>query len=91
MGLHQSVVFTCDMCESHFTVGNDMELPPGWIGVQMAVADADGYIPTHERDIYIHFCSLQCLGEYMSGDDMKERYYLADRTDNSMSDDEEDD
>jgi hypothetical protein len=58
-----------------------MELPPNWIGVQIAIANSDGYIPPHERDIYMHFCSIECLSEHADGDDFKERYYLADKMD----------
>ncbi len=86
MGLHQQVVFTCDQCDKHFTLGFDMELPPGWFGVQIAIADSDGYIPPHEREIYTHYCSLDCLAESVVDDDLKERFYLADKLD---KDDEE--
>lgn len=83
MGLLQSIVFMCDRCDKHFTIGNDMELPPGWLGVQLAIADSNGYIPTREREVYMHFCSLECLSEFIDSDELKERFYLVDKQEDS--------
>ena len=83
------MVFTCDQCGKHFTLGSDMELPPGWFGFHIAIADSDGYIPSHERDTYDHFCSIECVSEYVAGGDLKERLYLADKPDKSKDEEDE--
>ncbi len=51
---------------------NDMEMPPYWIGFQVAIADSDGLIPDHERDVYTHFCKQECLIEFVNSTEVNE-------------------
>lgn len=55
-----------------------MELPPGWLGLQVVIADTDGCVPDHEREVYCHFCTQECLAEYTASDEMRQRLALAD-------------
>jgi len=62
-------------------IEEDMDLPPYWIGMRSVIADKDGLVPPHEREetIDLHFCSVKCASEYLSGDDFKERMAMVDR------------
>lgn len=65
-----------------------MELPPGWLGLQVVIADTDGCVPDHEREVYCHFCSQNCLVEYTASIEMRQRLALAD---NNEGDEEAED
>ena len=62
-------------------LSEDMEMPPYWIGVQLAIPDIDGLIPDHERDIFVHFCEQECLIEFSNSNHIKERIMLVDAED----------
>lgn len=68
-----------------------MELPPGWLGLQVVIADIEGCVPEHEREVYCHFCSQDCLVEYTASVEMRQRLALADAegNENSGSEDKE--
>lgn len=80
MSYHNQVTFNCDSCDTNFTIDEEtMELPSGWIGIQVIVADTEGCIPEHEREVYSHLCSRECLIEFISGDEMRQRLCLVDK------------
>ncbi len=66
---------------------DSMDMPPYWFGAQFVIADQEGAIPMHERDIFLHFCSQECLAEYAAGQEIKERESLVDNSnDNNRGD-----
>ena len=90
MSFHHQVTFKCDVCDQNYTIDEDaMEIPPGWLGLQIVIADTDGCIPQHEQEIYCHFCTQECLIEYTSGDEIRRRLCTADK--DSEEDSEEPD
>lgn len=78
MSYNHQVTFQCDACETNFMVAENMELPPSWFGMQIVVADTDGGVPDHEREVFCHFCSQDCLVEFASSDEMRQRLLFAD-------------
>ena len=79
MSYSHQVTFCCDCCDTNFMIDEEaMELPPGWLGLQVVIADTDGCVPDHEREVYCHFCSQDCLAEYTASDEMRQRLALAD-------------
>lgn len=79
MSYSHQITFRCDSCDMNFMINEEsMELPPGWLGLQVVVADVDGCVPEHERDVYCHFCSQDCLVEYTSSVELRQRLALAD-------------
>lgn len=90
MSYHNQVTFHCDSCGTHFTIDEEtMELPPGWLGIQVIVADTEGGIPDHEREIYSHFCSQECLIEFAAGDEMRQRLCTVDKPKPLIDNDED--
>jgi len=82
MSFSHEVTFKCDACDTNFMIDEDlMELPPGWLGMQVVVADTDGCVPEHEREIFCHFCSQDCLIEYSSSDELRRRLAIVDKVD----------
>lgn len=80
MSFKHEVTFSCDICDTNFMIDEEeMELPPGWFGMQVIIADSEGVVPEHERDVYSHFCSQKCLIEYVKSSDMRQRLLMADR------------
>ena len=80
MSFKHDVTFFCDSCETEFMLEEEsMELPPGWLGMQVVVADSDGCVPDHEREVFCHFCSQECLFEYAASKQMLERLLLVDK------------
>ncbi len=73
------VTFKCDSCEKEHMIDEEMEMPPYWFGVQMAIADQDGMIPSHEREEYLHFCEQKCLFDFCIGKELKSRFLLVDK------------
>ncbi|MHA2279448.1 MAG: hypothetical protein ACXAC5_00955 [Promethearchaeota archaeon] len=69
-------------------IEENMELPPSWFGMQIVVADTDGCIPEHEREVFCHFCSQDCLVEFAGSDEMRQRLVLADKSINPDESDE---
>ena len=81
------ITIVCDSCEKEYMMGNNMDLPPYWLGIQLAVADKDGVVPS--KDTFVHLCSQQCFIEYAQSDAVKEKILLADKAEDSFP--EEDD
>lgn len=72
-------------------MGEEMELPPYWMGCPVSIANGEGTI---NGEVFIHACSLECLSEYMLGEVMKEKLMLIDKENDDLypeEDDEEDD
>lgn len=91
MSFSHQVTFKCDACETNFMIDEEaMELPPGWLGMQVVVADTDGCVPEHEREIFCHFCSQDCLIDYSSSSDLRHRLAMADKPEASEDSDEDD-
>lgn len=82
---HRST-FVCDNCEEQYMIVEDMDIPPRWFAVQIAIADSEGYVPVQERDIFVHFCSQRCAAEYMKSDTVRARAAMVDQ----KNDEEED-
>ena len=80
MSVKQQVTFVCNGngCGEEYMLHEDMEMPPHWIGLQVAISDEDGAIPDHEREIFTHFCKQECLIEYVNSNDITERMMLVD-------------
>lgn len=79
MSFSHEVTFRCDACDTNFMIDEEsMELPPGWLGLQVIIADSDGCVPDHEKEVYCHFCSQNCLTEYAASGEMRQRLALAD-------------
>lgn len=83
----------CDGCDTHYMLdsSNGQDLPPSWFAVQIVIADSDGIIPMHEKDVFLHFCSKDCMVDYINSDTFKERALMTDRfnenSDNEGTDD----
>lgn len=77
MSFKHIVDFECDGCGQRYSLESG-ELPPRWIGVQIAMANTEGDIPKHEQKCFSHFCSLECLLEFAKSDDLRERFLLSD-------------
>lgn len=78
MSFSHQVTFRCDACDQNYMIEiESMELPPGWLGLQVVIADIEGCVPDQEREVYCHFCSQDCLIEYTASDDMRQRLALA--------------
>ncbi len=91
MSYHNQVTFNCDACGTQFTIDEEtMELPPGWLGIQVIIADTEGCIPDHEREIYSHICSQGCLIEFVANDEMRQRLCTVDKPKPLIDNDEED-
>lgn len=71
----------CDACDTHYMLeaSDGQDLPPSWFAVQIVIADSEGVIPMHERDVFLHFCSQECMVDYIKSDTFKERTLMADR------------
>lgn len=79
MSIKHRVTFSCDACETEFIIDErHMDLPSGWIGLQIVVANSDGCIPEHEQEVFEHFCSQKCLTEYAASDEVRTRLAMAD-------------
>lgn len=77
--LEHLITFKCDICGTEFQINEDFELPPGWIGSQITIANSQGYIVNQEREVYSHFCSRECFSEYIGGEQFSLRLALVDR------------
>ena len=91
MSYEQTITFKCnnETCGLQYTIEEEMEMPPHWFGLQLAIADSEGMIPPHERDIFQHFCSQRCLVEYVASKIIKTRYLLASRKEPYEPDDDD--
>ncbi len=61
-----------------------MDIPPLWFGAQIVIADSEGIIPIHERELFVHFCSQECLSEYAKGDILQERAALIEQEESDL-------
>ena len=78
MIFNHQVTFTCDACDQNYLINDSMEMPPGWLGMQVAIADTDGCVPDNEQDVFCHFCSQNCFMEFASSDEMRRRLVMVD-------------
>ena len=79
MSIKHQVTFTCDTCETEYIIDEQtMDMPPGWLGLQVVATDSDGCIPDTEHEVFGHFCSQNCLVEYSSSADMRTRLATVD-------------
>ncbi len=69
-------------------VDETMDIPGHWFAVQIAIADKDGLVPHQERDLFQHFCSQQCVVDYVKSDEVRERLCSINQP---YEDDDEDD
>ena len=92
MGIKHKVTFTCDSCDTEYIIDEQsMDMPPGWLGLQVVVTDSDGCIPDIEHEIFGHFCCQDCLVEYTSGSEMRLRLATSDQNEELESESEEED
>lgn len=68
-----------------------MEIPPYWLGIQIAVGDGEGIIPHNARDLFLHICSLECLSEMATNHKLRERVALIDKISKEEMEEENDD
>jgi hypothetical protein len=59
----------------------EIEMPPMWMGMQVMIADTEGLIPDQEREIFHHFCKLECLREFLASDSLDQRMVMIDAQD----------
>lgn len=92
MSLRHEITFRCDVCDTNFMIDEEtMELPPGWLGLQVVIADTDGCVPDHEREVYGHFCSQTCLIEFAGSTELRRRLCLVQEEMDTAAAKEEDD
>ena len=84
------ITIICDVCESEYLMEEGMELPPYWLGVQIAVGDSEGEIPAQTRDLLLHFCSLDCLHNLAENSQVRARLALIDKIAREEKKEEED-
>jgi hypothetical protein len=83
-----TITVACDNCGTEFCMEDEMELPPYWMGVQMAVTNGSGLIVG--QDLFVHICSSKCLVEFAGGNVIKDKLMCADKEKPRKSEDEED-
>jgi hypothetical protein len=81
----------CDSCGKEYMVDETMDMPPYWMAVQIAIGDKEGFVPEHERDKFIHFCSQECFADYCGSAELKERIMLVDRMEGADEEEPDDD
>lgn len=72
------ITLICDNCEKHFSLSTGMDLPPYWLGVQVAIGNEDGNA-MGGAEMYNHFCSQECFQEYAGGEEIKYHLTMIDR------------
>jgi hypothetical protein len=77
--MSHKITFNCDHCNENFIVDEGMEMPPYWIGVQIALSNHHGNIPVQEQEVINHFCSTECFNAFLEGEDFKRRIALVDK------------
>lgn len=85
------VTFVCDTCEKQFMVTEEMDMPPHWFALQLALSDKDGLIPPQERDVFSHFCSQECASQFVGSNEVRERSLIVDKDVDDESDPDNDD
>ena len=86
-----NITLSCDSCGSEFSAEDEMELPPYWMGVQIAVANSNGLIAG--QDLFVHICSQKCFVEFSKGQVIKNKIMLIDKekpSNKQMHEDDED-
>ena len=73
------LIFICNMCGIEYAPQDAVDLPPYWVGVQIAIANGGGQIPPQEREVFCHFCSTECLAKYAVGSEVRTRKCMVDR------------
>lgn len=73
------ITIICDNCGQEYLMEQEMELPPYWMAVPISIANGEGMI--NGREHFIHICSLECLADYATGDQMKEQLMTVDKPD----------
>jgi len=90
MTFRHNITFKCNCCDQEYTISSEMEMPPHWFGIQVAISDEHGLIPEHERDIFLHFCSQKCAVEHIANKEMTDRFYFVDRYNQDEGEEDED-
>jgi len=57
---------------------DQMDMPPYWMGIQLAIANGEGMVPMNNKDTFLHFCSVECLAEY-ADQDLREMVLVVDQ------------
>jgi hypothetical protein len=78
MAFKHRIDFSCDGCGKQYSLEENMDLPPQWLGVQIAISDNEGTILKHEQEYFSHFCSIECLTDYSKSEELKERMLMSD-------------
>lgn len=60
--MSHKITLVCDACEQEYLLNEDMEIPPYWIGAQIAAGNKDGLLT---QELFIHVCSQKCLLEFI--------------------------
>ena len=89
MSFKHKINFQCDGCGQQHILEEGMELPPRWLGVQIAFSNSDGIIPKQEQECFCHFCNIECFGDFVSSQEIKDRLLLVDEEYEDDEDDEE--
>ncbi len=72
------ITLICDNCGQHFPLETGMDLPPYWIGAQIAIGNEEGSAMSGS-EMYSHFCTQECFQEYAGGDEIKYHLTMVDR------------
>ena len=73
------ITLICDVCEKEYMLDEGMEIPPYWLGIQIAIGDGDGMVPTGARDLFLHLCSLDCFSEAANNRKVRDQMALIDK------------
>lgn len=87
MGIYYNLNYICDSCEQEYLATDQIpKLPPHWICIKPFVVNKDGFVVgDQEIEVLLHFCSHECVVEFMKSEEFKEWILLA-----SMEGDEDD-
>lgn len=80
MSVFYNTTFICDSCGEEYLVTSEfLLLPPHWIIFQPLITDKYGLINNKEEESsLLHFCSTQCVAEYVFSQQFSERVLLVD-------------
>ena len=87
MSVKYQLTFNCETCELQYSINsNILTMPPHWVSIQVMVSNIDGLVTEHEEvsPLY-HFCSIDCLSEFVRSQQFKERVLMVD----SFNDDDQ--
>ncbi len=71
------VTLICDNCGEEYILGENMDLPPYWLGVQVAVGNYDG--EASGAELFLHLCGQECLSEYTEGEELRNKIAFIDK------------